>query len=566
MKGDHSSDSPLTGKHTPIASGRPPRRLLVAILIGALLLRFYSIGFGLPALNDPDELMFELGAVKMLRQLTLDPGWFGHPATTTMYLLALVDVAVFVTGYLGGWFSSVQHFGDAIYNDPTWVILPGRIAIALFAIGTLLLVNRLGTRLFDRRAGLVAATLLAISPVHITYSQIIRSDMMACFFLLLCLLSALNIAERGRSRDYIWAALWTGLAVATKWPFALSILSIFGAGAYRLWNRAPEGPERIVGQLALCCLLSPLFLILASPYLLIDYPTVVRNLTGEMRPYHLGATGGSPIDNLLWYLRNLFHRGIGPGGFLLAVGGAVVIARQRLAAILLLPPAIGFALVISVQHLVWERWGLPLLLIGALLAGCGAAWLLDWAGRHMRPPSARIMAWVIGLLALLLPLKIAAADAVERLHDTRQLAAQWAKAHIPPGQSVLIEHFAFDIASEPWAILFPLGDAGCVDALAALRGKIDYSLVDGARQARSNVDYGTVAPSRRISCMTDFAILTQYERYRAERDRFPDQYAAYANLVAKGKVVARFVPETGKRGGPVVTIIQFGGPVNAHRR
>lgn len=558
MEADHDRLSVTTmTKKTRVSSWR---WLLAAALIGAFLLRLYSIHFGLPALNDSDELMFELGAVKMLRGLTLDPGWFGHPATTTMYVLALVDITVFIAGYGAGWFSSVQHFGDVIYGDPTWVILPGRIAICLFAIGTIFLTYRLAERLFDWRAGMVAIALLAVSPAHITYSQIIRSDMMACFFMLLCMLSALNIAERGRTRDYVLAALWIGVAVATKWPFALSILAVFGAAAYRLWSGALEGRPQIVGQLALCCLLSPLFLILASPYLLLDYPTVVRNLTGEMRPYHLGATGGSPIENILWYLRNLFVHGVGPVGVLLAAGGAIALARSRLAAALLLPPAIGFVLLISTQHLVWERWGLPLLLFAALLAGRGAVWLYDGAGRFLRPTAARGLAGVVALLALALPLKVTTADAVERLHDTRQLAAQWAKAQIRPGQSVLIEHFAFDIVGEPWTILFPLGDAGCVDALAALRGKIDYSLVDGARQARSNIDYGTVAAERRSSCATDFAILTQYERYRAERDRFPEQYAAYADLLAKGTVVARFAPEAGRRGGPAVTIIAFKQP------
>ena len=58
--------------------------LLFFILIAAFYLRISSIRFGLPAMNDQDELIFELGALKMLRGPTLNPGWFGHPATTTM--------------------------------------------------------------------------------------------------------------------------------------------------------------------------------------------------------------------------------------------------------------------------------------------------------------------------------------------------------------------------------------------------------------------------------------------------------------------------------------------------
>ena len=96
--------------------------------------------------------------------------------------------------------------------------------MTLFAIGTIILTYRLASRMFDRRGGLVAALILAVSPLHITYSQIIRSDMMACFFLLLTLLAALDIVEEGRWRNYVRASVWIGLAVATKWPFALAIL------------------------------------------------------------------------------------------------------------------------------------------------------------------------------------------------------------------------------------------------------------------------------------------------------------------------------------------------------
>ena len=49
---------------------------------------------------------------------------------------------------------------------------------------------------------------------------------MASFFMLLCLLSALEIARHDRRRDYGLAALWLGAAIATKWPFALSALAI----------------------------------------------------------------------------------------------------------------------------------------------------------------------------------------------------------------------------------------------------------------------------------------------------------------------------------------------------
>jgi len=39
---------------------------LALVFLTAALLRLKGLNFGLPALNDPDELMFEMGAVRML--------------------------------------------------------------------------------------------------------------------------------------------------------------------------------------------------------------------------------------------------------------------------------------------------------------------------------------------------------------------------------------------------------------------------------------------------------------------------------------------------------------------
>src|SRR3546814_5642257 len=78
--------------------------------------------------------MFELGAVRMLTGGTLNPGWFGHPATTTMYVLALVDAATFVGGWITGHFADPQAFVAAAYGHPELLILPGRLAMAAFAV------------------------------------------------------------------------------------------------------------------------------------------------------------------------------------------------------------------------------------------------------------------------------------------------------------------------------------------------------------------------------------------------------------------------------------------------
>lgn len=550
----HAPPSPRSG--TPTRSARLAVALaLPAILLIALAIRLQSVHFGLPALNDPDELTFELGAIKMLRGGTLNPGWFGHPATTTMYVLAVLTVAVLAIGHLIGRFPTIDAFADAIYADPSWVMLPGRVAMAAFAVATVYLTYRLARELFDRHTALAAAALLAVSPVHVTWSQIIRSDMMACFFMLLSMLAALRILREDRWRDHVWAALWLAAATATKWPYAITALSVFGAVALRIAT-FPADRRRSTARLALLGAMAIGFLLLISPYILLDHRTVLRDMLGEAQVHHLGATGGAPWENAWWYLRGPVTTGLGPAGVALAACGLAVLTRRREAVAVVLPLLFGFFLLLCVQNLVWERWALPLMPLLAIAAAAGLAALAHLLARRLPSTPARAAMALIAATTLIPPTLRAEVDARARLNDTRQLAAGWARAHVAPGSTVLVEHFAFDLLPRPWRFLFPFGDVGCVDARAMLGGKVQLDTVAAGRGARSNVDYGTVAPAKRASCGADYALITQADRYAAERAAFPAEDAAYHELLARGTIVARFAPRPG-RGGPTVLVVRF---------
>src|SRR5665213_606470 len=101
------------------SSGRfrfsPTVILLLLILLLALLLRLIGFTFGLPSLYDPDEPFFLITGFKLLRDHSLNPGWFGHPGTTTIYALALIELAIVTTGNLTGRFPDIHAFGHAVY-------------------------------------------------------------------------------------------------------------------------------------------------------------------------------------------------------------------------------------------------------------------------------------------------------------------------------------------------------------------------------------------------------------------------------------------------------------------
>jgi hypothetical protein len=537
-------------------SPRTRTAALALIMVAALLLRLNGLRFGLPALNDPDELMFEMGSIRMLSGPTLNPGWFGHPATTTIYLLAVLNASVFAGGWALGYWPSAKAFADMIYFDPGIAIYPGRLAMVAFGLWSIWLTWKLARELAGDRVALASGAVMAVNPLHIAYSQIIRSDMMAVCFMLLVSLAALRIARGGGRRDLVLASLWLGLAIVTKWPFALSGVAIVGAYALRL-RRGEASLAQTVRALALAAALSVAFALAASPFLVLDYPTLLLNLQGEAQPHHLGASGGTPLENAWWYLSGPILASVGSAGALAATLGVILLVRHREARAVVLPLVVVFFVLFSMQRLIWERWALPLTPALALAAAFGLVWLQGFLTRHLGA-AGRGVGMAAALLAVLLPQTVQAlADAHVRMHDTRQAAAAWVRRNVPPGDTILVEHFGFDLLQGPWRFLFPIGDSGCVDVRDQLSGKAQYGQIDAARNQRSNVDYGTLNPAMRGTCGMKWAVLTQFDRYAAERTIFPDQYAAYVELLRRGTLVATLKPVPGESGGPVVRIVRF---------
>lgn len=532
------------------------RAAILLILLVAAAIRIHGVGFGLPALNDPDEPLFMMTALDMLRSGNPNPGWFGHPATLTFYAIALVMVLVAGLGILTGRFADLDAFVAAAYADPSILFLPARLFFVACGVLCVWLTYRLGRRLGGARLGLIAAAFLAVNSVHVSYSQVIRTDVQMTVFVLLATLASLNIMERGWWRDYVLAGAFIGLGVSTKWPAALFAMSplvaAFACG--RGWGRGRNAA--IVGAAAVVALL------IASPFLLLDYATVIHNLTGEARPAHPGATGGGLLFNIGWYLRGPLLGSFGATGLAAVAIGTVLVWRNKRVRIAVLPGVAALAVVICAQALVWERWMVPLLPFLALAAAAA----LQALARLLRARFGRRLTGfeLAGTALLMVPMVAATlASQTERAHDTRQTAAAWIMANAPAGSTILVEHAAFDLLQRGWPLRFPLGSAGCVDAGALLAGKIRYSRVETLRSGRAVVDIGHVDRTQLGSCRARYAVFTHYQVYLDDRQRFGPQWETYRLIAAGGRLRAVIRPVAGERGGPVVHIVELRSPTAA---
>jgi hypothetical protein len=527
------------------------RAALGLILLVALAWRLNNVGFGLPSMYDPDEPIFMIKALHLLADRTLNPGWFGHPGSTTIYLVALIDAAIAWSGLLLGRYADVSDFAHAAYANPALLFIPARTAMALLGLASVWLTYTLGRRLFGPAIGLVGAAFLAINGLHIAWSQVIRTDIHASVFMLASLVFAARAAEKGALRDYLWAGIFAGFAIATKWPAATAFIAVLGASAYGLKDRGWR-PAAAGCAASFAALLAAIFI--ASPYIFLDWQTVLANVSGEVKTGHLAHSGHGFFGNLAYYLGDPVAGSMGWIGLLLSLAGlAIAAARNPVARWTLVPVAAAFLALICTQGLVWSRWVLPVMPMFCLFAAIAVVGLGRLAGRAIGWPGSGV---ALATILALVPSGIGAvAQARERAGDTRIQAARWLVSHVPPGSTVTFEHLELSLRHQPWRILFPVGDAGCIDGKRALATGVRYENVERLRRGSPIVDLGNVNPDRLGSCRGDFALLTYYDLYLQEAGHYPREVATYRRLLAHGKTVALFAPRPGRAGGPVVRIV-----------
>jgi hypothetical protein len=526
--------------------------LLVIIFIAAAF-RLHNIDFGLPSLWDDDEPFFLMFGLKLIKNETLNPGWFGHPGTTTIYLISLCTAAVYTIGGIVGSWSNAAEFVSAIYARPEIIMVPQRVMIAIPGLISVWLTWRIGQRIHSAAAGLVAAAILALSPLHIELSQLIRTDVQMTMWILWCVYASLPLGDGYRTGSLIWSSLLAGIACATKWPGAL-ILLVPVAFILVL----PASWSAKLGRIALSLLCSAGALVLVSPYLLLDYRTVLANVMVEGRDRHLSQTSGGLVETLSTYLFDVMPNALGWPALLLATAGLMVALTSRSpvkSAIPIAVPTLAFLGLISLQSIMWPRWAVPMLPFLAIAAGIFSAALTErLATLNTR---SRILAHLSVGLLVFAPLVVGARNAaVERSNDTRDLAVEWVQTHVPATATVAVETPAIALLKGPWPLRYPLGDLGCVDPRQAMAGHVDYEDVARATKHRININLSTIPSGKMESCRTDFVIVNELDRYSAEAGYYPEETANYRALLADMQEVAVFVPAKGKNGGPVVRIFE----------
>ncbi len=140
------------------------------------------------------------------------------------------------------------------------------VMVALFGVATVALIYYLGKNWFNRKSGLIAAFLYAISPINIAYSNFSWNPNPLPFFSLLTLLSLYKLNKSG---NFLWLVL-TGITLAACLQMhylALILIPITVILCFReiLYRRNQKKPYKnlikgaILGTVIFLILMSPLF-------------------------------------------------------------------------------------------------------------------------------------------------------------------------------------------------------------------------------------------------------------------------------------------------------------------
>lgn len=172
-----------------------------------------------------------------------------------------------------------------------------RAVTALFDVGTVWLVYLIGKQLYRPAVGLLAAAFLAVNVMHIQLAHFFISDPVLTFFVVTAVFCLLLAEHWQRRRFLLAAALFTGLAVGSKFAAILLLLPL-GLAVWRLCHR------RWVLWLATAVAVAFFTFFVTNPFAVLDFGCQVRTPATAVGPFELPAINWGSC-----YLQNIVTQG-----------------------------------------------------------------------------------------------------------------------------------------------------------------------------------------------------------------------------------------------------------------
>lgn len=228
-------------------SRRAATLFMAVIIVIALALRLYGLNWdaGYDWTPHPDEraILFKvmeisappLGELHLLfdaEQSPLNPRWFPY-GSFPLYLLDVLETLSKMTPGVG-------------YDD---LRVPARAVSGIADVIAVAVVYLLGSAIWSRRVGVLAALLVAVAVLHIQLSHFFAVDTLLALLTIVAVYFLVRVARRGRPADSVLAGLFIGLALATKISIAPILAPYLIAHLIYAGGLVAEDRETILSRL-----------------------------------------------------------------------------------------------------------------------------------------------------------------------------------------------------------------------------------------------------------------------------------------------------------------------------
>lgn len=497
---------------------------LAAILAAGLALRLWGVEHGLPAVYNLDEgAHFVKPAVRFFGE-GYNPHYFQNPPEFS-YILHLI----YAFGYGGIWPVGAGNEVESVYaNNPTELFVIGRVTAGLMGLGAATVTYFIGKKLFGKVAGLVAASLLALTFLPVYYGHLALNDTPTLLPLTLCILASVYIYKTGSLWAYIGAGAALGVSAASKYTSLAVVFVILTAFALRVYDDRASFWQEFV-RLVAAGVASMVAFAVANPFAVLSPDEFAGGVRRQQRfSAEIPKLGLDEITGWQYYLWTLtWGFGWAPLGAAL-VGLGLLFKAHWQKAVLLLGFVLVFWFFMGRQERYYARWFLPVYPVLAVWAGYAVMRAVQAA------PKRYAYAVGVGLGVLLVAQGVFTSirnDSVLARDDTRQQAHEFLRAHLPERERIVLE---------------PIASAGFARETESLTGKHIWNVY---RPAKVQVeDYqGTLNPALLDEyAAKGYCVLvtgsTQFGRAEKEPDEVPDAVAYYDRLRKTGTLVAAFAP------------------------
>lgn len=427
---------------------------VIAILIIAFFLRYWGLDFGLPFLYNTDEPTFVVRAFRILGTGDLNPHWFGHPGSFTIYSLTFVFGIYAIIGLFLGYFPDLSAIETITRTDPSEFYFLGRLLILFFGVLAVYLTYLVGKHAQNRTVGLISASIMAIAPLSVELSRLIRTDMQMTALILIIIIYCFKIIDKPKIVNYVIAGLFLGFSVATKYPAVLACIPIAVAHFIAQSNKC-EPLNRNFTHLLTAAIFSLVGAFLVAPFLFLDMQTALNDVLGEARSTHLSSNSHGFLSSIWLYSYDVIISNISVAGGFFAIVSACIIARkpkENYNGIIILSFFIPFLLFISALNLWWERWATPLIPFACYLTAHGLYLCL----KFVKQKRARLFLAAPLVLMLIFPLRTTLLNAQELAQgDTRTVAYQWVTENMTENSLILVESYTPQLPTESYRLIQP---------------------------------------------------------------------------------------------------------------